>query len=535
MSKTAERYHCRDSYLVLISETFGLAAIYGEESMQSDNPTIEAATATKIQKPHPLLTFAVFSAILLVTYFPCFLHNYGILDDYYLLFLTLTKGAWCPEIVGSMMSQGRPLNLPFIALAFSSLHSINDLVYLRVIATLGTALLATLFFRHAMHVGWNRSQSFALSLLVFSQLPFQVLSGWSLVGFLGAIRIPLAYVSFFLAKYAAEKPLKSPAFAGLYLATVLALSAAMAMHQTTAMFFWIGMAQDALSPKQWEVSRRLLAVAFSAFGIACGIEYMICMWGKKDYAAYLLSDRDHLSFDILEKLQWFLAEPLTNSLNFNNLAASPYIAIAIATTIVVGLWFFIKNLEPKEWLKQRVLLLIALPVLCYTPNLIVAESWASYRTLYALSALMMLYFFCAIQGISEKLSVSKTIVTGALLASALVSLFSANQTVSAYIAEPQSKELALLRYRLSDNPSSPLLNHLNEQLTPPQDKNPFDIWKYDRKMLAPNWYESLAPDAYYDEFGRPSSARPFVAKAMVGLLRREATGANELETKHNAR
>lgn len=502
--------HLRDS---------GFAAAYGKSVMQVDNLTTAKAPSSKIQKPHPLTTFALFSAIFLVTYYPCFQNSYGLLDDYYLLFLTLTKGAWCPEIVGSMMSQGRPLNLPFIAAAFSSLHGISDLVYLRFIATLGIALLATLFFRHAMHVGWNRAQSFVLSLLVFSQLPFQVLAGWSLVGFLGAIRIPLAYVSFFLAKYAAEKPLKSPTFAALYLATVFALTASMAMHQTTAMFFWIGMAQDALSPKKWDISRRLLAIAFSAFGIACTLEYAICAWGKSAYSAYLLTDRDHLSFDVLEKIQWFITEPLTNSLNFNNLAASPLIAFAMATTIVTGLFFFIKTLEPRERLKERVFLLLALPVLCYTPNLIVAESWASYRTLYALSALMVLYFFCAIQGISQKFAVSKNIVTGALFAAALVSLGCANQNVATYLAEPQSKELALLRYRLKMK--QPLLNHLNEQLTPPADKGPFDIWKYDSKMLAPSWYEFLAPAAYYDEFGRASSARPYVAKAMVGLLQME--------------
>lgn len=474
------------------------------------------------QKPHPLLTFAVFSAIFLFTYLPCFLHSYGLLDDYYLLFLTLTKGAWCPEIVGSMMSQGRPLNLPFITAAFSQLHGINDLVYLRVIATFGTAMLATLFFRHAMHTGWSRTQSFVLSLLIFSQLPFQVLSAWSLVGFLGAFRLPLAYVSYFLAKYTGEKPLRSPAFAALYAATVVALAAAMAMHQTTAMFFWIGLAQDVLSPKGWDLTRRQLFVIFTTFAAACGIEYAICAWGKAAYAAYLLQDRDQLSLNVIEKMQWFFSEPLTNCLNFNNLDASPLIAIGVAATIFAGLWFFVRNLEPKELLKKRCLLLCALPFLCYTPNLIVAESWSSYRTLYALSALLLLYFFCAVQGIGKQLKVGNKIMTGTLFAAALLSLIAANQNVATYIAEPQSRELALLRYRLNYEKSAAAITHTMEQLEPPKGKGPFDIWKYDSKTIIPNWHEILAPAAYYDEFGRPSSARPFVAKAMIGLLQREA-------------
>lgn len=490
--------------------------------MQCDNPTIEAAASEKIQKPHPLLTFTVFSAIFLATYLPCFLQSYGLLDDYYLLLLTLTKGAWCPEIVGSMMSQGRPLNLPFIAVAFSPLQRIDDLVYLRIAATLGTALLATLFFRHSMHVGWSRAQAFVLSLLVFSQLPFQVLSAWSLVGFLGAFRLPLAYVSYFLARYAGEKPLHSPAFAGPYAATVITLGAAMAMHQTAAMFFWIGLAQDILSPKGWQLTRRQLAVIFTTFGAACGIEYAICAWGKNAFAAYLLQDRDHLSFNVFDKLQWFFSEPIVNCLNFNNLDANPLIAIGTAITIAIGLWFFIKNLEPKECLKVRVLLLLALPILCYTPNLIVAESWSSYRTLYALAALMMIYFFCAIQGIAEKLKVGNNTITGTLMAASVLSLIAANQNVATYIAEPQSRELALLRYRLNFEKSSAVISHTMDQLNPPKGKGPFDIWQYDSKTIIPTWYETLAPAAYYDEFGRPSSARPYVAKAMVRLLQREA-------------
>jgi len=490
--------------------------------MQCDNPTIEAVASPKIQKPHPLSTFAVFAAIFLVTYLPCFLSSYGLLDDYYLLYLALTKGAWCPEIVGSMMSQGRPLNLPFIAAAFSPLHGVNDLFYLRIIATLGTALLATLFFRHAMHTGWSRAQSFVLSLLVFSQLPFQVLSAWSLVGLLGAIRIPLAYVSYFLAKYAGEKPLRSLGFAGLYAATLVSLTAAMAMHQTAAMFFWIGLAQDALSPKPWDVSRRQLGVVLTAFAAACGIEYVICAFGKSHYAQYLIQDRKELALDPLQKLAWFFNEPLTSCLNFNNLDASHFIAIGSAVIILIGLWFYTKNLEPKEFRKKRCLLLLALPFLCYTPNLIVAESWASYRTLYALAALMMLYFFCAIQGIAAKLSVGKNVVTGTLFAAAVLSLAFANQNVATYIAGPQTRELALLRYRLNDKRSSNLLTHLSDQLQPPKNKGPFDIWSYDSKTVTQNWNETLAPAAYYDEFGRPSSSRPFVAKAMVELLLREA-------------
>ncbi len=104
----------------------------------------------------------------------------------------------------------------------------------------------------------------------------------------------------------------------------------------------------------------------------------------------------------------------------------------------------------------------------------------------------------------------------------MLNLIAANQNVATYIAEPQSKELALLRYRLNYEKSSALISHTMEQLEPPKGKGPFDIWKYDSQTIIPSWYEILAPAAYYDEFGRPSSARPFVAKAMVRLLQREA-------------
>lgn len=511
MSQSAERYHGSDPYLVLIS-------------MQCDNPTAEAVASEKIIKPHPLGTFAVFAVIFLIAFSPAFLATYGLLDDYYILNLTLTKGAWCPEIIGNMMAQGRPLNLPFIAAAFSPLSGIGDIVYLRIIATLGVALVATLFFRQAMHVGWNRAQSFALSLFVFSQLPFQVLAGWGLVGFLGAIRIPLAYVSYFLAKYAAEKPVKSLGFACMYLATVLSLSAALAMHQTAAMFFWVGFAQDLLSPKRCEISRKLLAVTFTAFGAACGIELLVSLFGKRNYAEYLISDRKDLSLQPLQKLVWFFDEPLNSCLNFNNLNASYFVAIGFAALIIIGLTFYIKKLQPQNILKQRVFFLLALPFLCYTPNLIVSESWASYRTLYALSTLMVLYLFCAIQGIAAKLAVSTRAITLTVFLAAILSLFCANRTIATFIAEPQAKELELVRYRLQNEKSSKALKHLEEQMQPPKGKGPFDMWKYDAKSLLPNYNDVIAPGAFYDEFGRPSSSRPFVGKAMVQLLLRESAG-----------
>jgi len=474
-----------------------------------------------MRKPHPFGTFTVFSAIFFVAFLPSFLFSFGLLDDYFILDRTLTKGAWCPEIVGNMMCQGRPLNLPFIAAAFSPLKKIDDLVYLRVAATIGIALLATLFFRHSMHVGWNRTQSFLLSLIAFTQIPFQVLASWSLVGFLGGIRIPLAYVSYFLTKYAAEKPFRSPAFLGFYVAALATLTASMAMHQTAAMFFWIGMAQEALSPKGWQTSRRQMAVSISVFGTACVLELLISTIGKNHFAEFLIQDRKELAFKPLEKIVWFLNEPMVSCLNFNNLNASTPFALGMAIFIAVGLWFFIKRLEPKEWLKQRILLLIMLPFFCYIPNFVIAESWASYRTLYALSTLMILYFFCAIQGMASRLSISSKAVSFTLLLTALLNLFCANQNIATYIAMPQAKELDLLRYRLQSQKTASAATHLGEQLQPPKDKGPFDMWPHDSKMPLAGWSESLAPAAFYDEFGRPSSSRPFIGKAMIDLIERE--------------
>lgn len=475
----------------------------------------------KIQKPSRWKTFAVFSAIFLFTYLPCFLASFGFLDDYFILFYTLQNGSWSPEIVGSMMAQGRPLNLPFITAAFYFIKDIDGLVFLRILATLGTAFLATLFFRQAMHNGWNRAQAFVLALLVFTQLPFQVESSWGLIGTLGAIRIPLAYVSYFIVKYACDSANNSPRYFGLSFAGFLTLAASMAMHQTGAMFFWVGLAQDTLALKSIEITKRLVATASAIFGLACISEYFVCQLGKKYYADYLLLDRDQLSIKVFEKLKWFFSEPITNSLNFNSLHPNSITAFGVAWLIALGLWFYARKTQQPQEFKLRASLLIILPFLCYLPNLLVAESWASYRTMYALSALAILYFFCAMQGLAGRLEIRQKVVTAAFGAAALLSLVIANQNTTLFMVQPQTQELALLRYRLKYPANSAPINHLLDQLTPPKGKGRFDIWDYDSRCLLPKWDEILAKSANYDEFGRSSSSRPYVGNAMVGLIVRE--------------
>jgi hypothetical protein len=135
------------------------------------------------------------------------------------------------------------------------------------------------------------------------------------------------------------------------------------------------------------------------------------------------------------------------------------------------------------------------------PNLVVAESFSSYRTQGALTSLIVIYIFLSIKGFAPwtprkyRLATTNPIMTTA----AAICLFMASYHVQVYFTLPQSVELQVMRQQIAQ-----------------QDLD----YKQAIYVIGANMRGFGAPANRYDEFGVASSARAWAAGPEAALLLR---------------
>jgi hypothetical protein len=135
------------------------------------------------------------------------------------------------------------------------------------------------------------------------------------------------------------------------------------------------------------------------------------------------------------------------------------------------------------------------------PNLVVAESFSSYRTQGALTSLIAIYIFLSIKGFAPwiprkyRLATTNPIMTTATA----IFLVMVSYHVQVYFTLSQSVELQVMR-----------------QLIAQQDL----AYKQAIYVMSANMHGFSAPANRYDEFGVASSARPWAAGPEAALLLR---------------
>src|SRR5262249_51108983 len=107
--------------------------------------------------------------------------------------------------------------------------------------------------------------------------------------------------------------------------------------------------------------------------------------------------RSTLNHDVIGKLRWFWNQPLLNAFNLFDLVAKWWLAGPIAALAAIGI--VVLHVDRGREALGFLALAIALVPLSYLPNLVIAEDWASYRSLGALSALCMVYAWLGLLGI----------------------------------------------------------------------------------------------------------------------------------------
>jgi hypothetical protein len=468
----------------------------------------------------PHISFARAVAVLLplaivLVFLPVLTVPYGLTDDYRFLALSENLGLSVPPhakgAVHATAAEGRPVHGLLVKAAFSAAETIDNLRFVRIITVAGIAVLALLLNWALVRSGVGRVPAALIALLVCTLPSFQVFAAWT-------VSLPMPWTALLggcaslLTAAAVDAPrhLKLDRFVG---ATAL-LVVALMTYQPTAMFFWVFLAvvlvgTVADSDRGWRLARAHFAVAAAAAAIAY-LGYKVCVWLVGPDAPGV--QRGGFTHDAAGKAEWFWHWALYGSLNLFDLTWSAWLAAFVATVAAGGivLWLLRNASRPLLYIALGVVLL----PLTVLPNLVVEETYEFevYRTLVALSALIALYFglgalalWLTFREWLEGRVGRRIVLTGERVATAVAVVFvatcavQASRNVDALIADPQLRELQLLRGQVASFPD------------PLQNVN----------FVLSGFAERVPGTPISDEFGYPSTSPWYAAEPLVLLLLRE--------------
>ncbi|MES2658198.1 MAG: hypothetical protein V4689_06245 [Verrucomicrobiota bacterium] len=455
--------------------------------MNHQNPDTEHAPSPAVS----LLPYLILVATILLTYSNVFTTSYGFTDDYSFLHSTTSGNN---DLTHLLITVGRPTQAGIIEVFFSMFSTVESLKHVRLLGILGTGLFACCLYRHIFRLTGKKGFATCAAFAICALPAFQVYVSWAQY-----FSMPYACIAAFFAYQAANRALLGtgalPRISFAMVSLVLLLLS-LTVHPVAGFFYVFFLATELLhTDEDLKPAARRILLIMSIFmaGLVCS--YILLKLGKHWFPASD-TNRDGLTKDLIGKAKWFFKQPLYDALSgpfipARKLVAAPVLAIiAFGMTVASG-W---KGLT----LVRKAVIAAAFVPFVYLPNLMVTENWSSYRTQAVLSALVLYYLLFSINAIaSSERWKSRSLETAALSACAAICVFfgwKAASNTHRYFTVPQAKEHQYVSTRLSTyDPSKHTGIHY---------------------IMSSRW-DTLAPFAYYDEFGLPSGCQAWVPKPFV--------------------
>lgn len=433
---------------------------------------------------------------------------YAFSDDYSILWMAVSgkpSAQFGKNILDASADGGRPFAGLLTQWFFTSAGTIDNLRFIRLFAILTIIALALLLHLTLIRSGIAAVPAALIAVFVSSMPAFQVYASWTVL-----FSVPLAALLAGAASLTTVAMIDGPPHLVVdrSVGAIVLLLAALLIYQPPAMFFWVFLAVALVgarsdSTRAFRVARAHFAVGAAALALAyLATKLAVHLSGR--------GGRTALAHDVVAKARWFIRDPLYHSLNLFDLTPSKWLAVLVVVTAAGGmlLWLLTRGHRPLLYVAVG----LGLVPLTYLPNLVVADTWPPYRTQVSLSGLIALYVSIGALGgwlvlrdwlrphlSRAALKRAERAALAAAIAVVGVSTIAAAKNVITLVVDPQMTELRLLRSQVAAVPA-----------------NPPRI-----AFVETDWYGGVTNQVVYDEFGFPSSARPWVLEPSVDLVLRE--------------
>lgn len=460
-----------------------------------------------------LLRSGIIAAVVASPAIPALTSKYGFSDDYSFLGYEQSTRELLREVAGGHQ---RPLAGLFCVIGRELVGTIDGLGWVRLVGLAGAIALAVAMGAAARAAGFGERFALTLALAVGLLPSVQLYAAWATLA-------PCGWVSgaSILASQQLVNADVSLSFARRARVAALLLVSALT-YQPAVGFFIVGLVLSLLSSQPRHEPRLLLERHASALAMAvAGVFVWIVV------ARLTINDgyRTTLASRPGRKLSWFSTEVFNNAANTFDITPSHSVEVVVVLVIAAVIVVVGRRQSQRLGRKQGVLvagvLVLALPV-TYTPNLIVDETWAAYRTLAALSALVVVFVLVAArevtQLIADRIARPRTrrrldtawslvIAVGIVIVGGVVAT-----TMHRELIRPQTKELADFRAELratyADRPPIIAVRQLAEPPSPPARYDEFGV-----PSLAKEWVPVGFAYAVYRADGRDPNAQRVVRLA----------------------
>ncbi len=446
-----------------------------------------------------VLLSAAFFLLIGIVYFPVVTSEYGFYDDYYYLNVADSdlSGA---DLFKIGARQGRPLTGVAFAVSMGLVDNVSELNYLRLIGVVFTAIFGVSFFLMLTRFGWSVGLSLLLALLVALLPAFQVYVSWSVCFILPAGALLGLFSGYCWTRHwhSCGEAERNGSRSRLIVASI-SVALAMAIYQPAAMMVWCFPAVYLLFGQNTTVRNEIRFVIGTGVFVACAMVFgfLLLKLGVSIFGAHG-DARGGLVSDVFAKVGWFINEPLRDVIVPWQLGHQLWLSLACLAFVSVGFY----GLSDWKWLSscRKLGWLLVLLVLAYLPNLLSAENWTSFRTQIAIGSIMSIAIIGGLEGWRRIVKGSRfwPICCGFCL---LVVVLSAQQNIMRGFVLPQSTEWAWLKSQVREIVSD----------------NQVDLIY----VVGSDWRYSIAERVYYDEFGLPSSAQPWMPVPMLRLAIKE--------------
>lgn len=203
--------------------------------------------------------------------------------------------------------------------------------------------------------------------------------------------------------------------------------------------------------------------------------------------------RTSLADSLYDKFNWFINSPLHDSLNNYSIFYNKWYFSLSVIFFLISLLLIYMQVDGFKKLILCALIIIG----SFSPNLVIAESWGSYRSIVSLSLVINIVTIFSLIKLSEKIKPLSVVV----VAITIFAMSNCYKLIDGYFVQPFKIETALFKNILR----STVDNHYDGYLI-------FDI-------TDPVW--DVFAQSKFDEYGIPSMQIPWAVSGMSWYIRNE--------------
>lgn len=383
-------------------------------------------------------------------YCPAILRDYGMREDY----AHIREAKEDPgKIARAVTAQGRPFYGAMLESSFARIETVAQLKYLRLISVGFLALLAVILWRHLDTNGWPQWDALALALALILLPAAQVSVGWAL-GWPWICSLILSVAGFLaveteLAKGGLKRGMGILGGIVIYMLSAL-------IYPPNAMFVVVMIAATVLPRIRTRTRRELkvwfgwhLAILFSSLLFSYLFVKLILSGGGGQDPSRIVFETEPLS-----KLLFIFVHTLPDALglfvlrcDLHTMPGAVFFWLTTAAVVAFISWIA-PNEQENDGGSERLkwwLCLTVLPLVAMFISIISGERLTGYRTLFALSGLVLVIVFACLRRLPVDKEVEPRIRYAAMGLIVLAAAFFAGWNTSESLAKPQAREWTIVR------------------------------------------------------------------------------------------